>query len=104
MLLLETGMSRSELLGLRWEDLDVENRCLHINQGLVVYHSDDQDKQVMESSGLKNKFRQRVIPITNDELWERLCRIPRAIDVDGVTVHPEHMFYSPEGKPYQPNN
>lgn len=104
MLLLETGISRSELLGLRWEDLDIENRCLHINQGLVVYHSDDQDKQVMESSGLKNKFRQRTIPITNDPLWERLCQVPRILDVDGQTVAPEQIFYSPEGLAYQPNN
>ena len=27
MLLLETGISRSELLGLRWEDLDLSTRC-----------------------------------------------------------------------------
>ena len=104
MLLLETGISRSELLGLRWEDLDIEKRCLRINQGLVVYHSEDEDKLVMESSGLKNKFRQRAIPIMNDDLWERLCRIPRTIDVDGMQIAPEQIFYSPEGKPYQPNN
>lgn len=104
MLLLETGISRSELLGLRWEDLDTENKCLRINQGLVVYHSDEQDKLVMESSGLKNKFRKRAVPITDDELWERLCSIPRAVEVDGMTVTPENIFYSPEGKPYQPNN
>ena len=104
MLLLETGISRSELLGLRWEDLDTENKCLRINQGLVVYHSDEQDKLVMESSGLKNKFRKRAVPITDDELWERLCSIPRTVEVNGETVSPENVFYSPEGKPYQPNN
>ena len=104
MLLLETGISRSELLGLRWEDLDAENKCLRINQGLVVYHSDEQDKLVLESSGLKNKFRKRAVPITDDELWERLCRIPRTVEVNGETVSPENVFYSPEGKPYQPNN
>lgn len=102
-LLLETGISRSELLGLRWEDLDTENKCLRINQGLVVYHSDEQDKLVMESSGLKNKFRKRAVPITDDELWERLCNIPRTVEVNGETVSPENIFYSPEGKPYQPN-
>lgn len=37
MLMLETGISRSELLGLRWEDIDIENRVLHIRQGLVAY-------------------------------------------------------------------
>lgn len=104
MLLLETGISRSELLGLRWEDLDLTNRCIHIRQGLVAYHSEDAGKQVTESSGLKNKFRQRTIPIVNDELWDRLCRIPRTVRLNGRTVSPEHIFYSPEGNPYQPNN
>lgn len=104
MLLLETGISRSELLGLRWEDLDLSGRCIHIRQGLVAYHSEDAGKQVMESSGLKNKFRQRTIPIVNDELWDRLCRIPRTVRLNGRTVSPEHIFYSPEGNPYQPNN
>ena len=104
MLLLETGISRSELLGLRWEDLDVENRCIHINQGLVTYHSDDAGKLVTESDGLKNKFRRRTIPIIRDLLWERLCAIPRTIFVGGKTISPENIFYSPEGKPYQPNN
>ncbi len=104
MLLLETGISRSELLGLHWDDLDTSNRCIHIRQGLVAYHSDDVGKQVMENSGLKNKFRQRAIPIVNDELWERLSQIPRMVAVNGQTIIPEHIFYSPEGKPYQPNN
>ena len=104
MLLLETGISRSELLGLRWEDLDVENRCIHINQGLVTYHSDDAGKLVTESDGLKNKFRRRTIPIIRDSLWERLCAIPHTIFVSGKTISPENIFYSPEGRPYQPNN
>ena len=76
MVMLETGVSRSELLGLRWSDLDEENQCIQIREGLVVYHSVEQDKQVMEKSGLKNKFRRRSIPITDDELWERLLRAP----------------------------
>ena len=33
MLMLETGLSRSELLGLRWEDIDEENRCLASHRG-----------------------------------------------------------------------
>lgn len=56
MLLLETGISRSELLGLRWQDLDIEQRSIHINQGLVVYQSPDENKQVMECNGLKKQI------------------------------------------------
>ena len=104
MLLLETGISRSELLGLRWEDLDLEQQSIHINQGLVVYHSVEEDKLVMESNGLKNKFRRRTIPITDQELWKRLCQAPRTVNPGKCTMLTEQIFHSPEGKPYQPNN
>ena len=69
MLMMETGISRSELLGLRWEDIDREQCCIHIRQGLVTYRSTDQDKLVTASDGLKNKFRRRTIPITEGSLW-----------------------------------
>ena len=104
MLLLETGISRSELLGLRWEDLNLEQQSIHINQGLVVYHSVEEDKLVMESNGLKNKFRRRTIPITDQELWKRLCQAPRTVNLGKRTMLTEQIFHSPEGKPYQPNN
>lgn len=104
MLLLETGISRSELLGLRWEDLDLDGQSIHINQGLVVYRSADTGKEVLESSGLKNKFRKRIIPILDDTLWSRLCQAPRAVTKGNQTVLTEQVFHSPEGKPYQPRN
>ncbi len=57
MLMLETGVSRSELLGLRWEDIDEDVHGIRIAQGLVVYHDADEGKQVLSSDGLKNKYR-----------------------------------------------
>ncbi len=104
MLLLETGISRSELLGLRWEDINKETQSISINQGLVAYHSADNEKYVMESSGLKNKFRRRVIPITDHDLWLRLCQAPKAQTSGKTTVLTGQVIHSPEGKPYQPNN
>ena len=104
MLMLETGLSRSELLGLRWEDIDEENRCLRVTQGLVVYHDVDTDKRVMCSDGLKNKFRKRAVPITDDALWFRLTQAPRTVAVGNTTVLTEYIIHSPEGKAYNPNN
>lgn len=104
MVLLELGISRSELLGLRHEDVDREHRCIHVNQGLVVYHSADLGKQVMESNGLKNKFRRRSVPVTDDDLWNRLCNVPRSVKVGQTEIQTEYLFCSPEGKPYNPNN
>lgn len=104
MLAMETGISRSELLGLRWEDVDTDHALLHINQGLVFYHSEDQGKWVSESNGLKNKYRQRSIPLMDQELLNRLKALPQEIVVGKRTVKTEYIFHSPEGKPYQPNN
>ena len=89
---------------MRWEDIDAENQSIHINQGLVAYYSADEDKLVMESNGLKNKFRQRTIPITDNDLWKRLCHAPRTVTLGKSTILTEQVFHSPEGKPYQPNN
>lgn len=110
MLLLETGITRSELLGLRWEDIDADNNTILIRQGLVAYQDLDQEKWVIESNGLKNKYRQRAIPIVNPTLMERLKNKPRTVylppkgDNGQQVIHPEFVFHSPEGKPYQPQN
>ena len=110
MLMMETGISRSELLGLRWEDIDVEKQVLHIRQGLVAYQDLEEKTWVMESSGLKNSYRRRDVPLVESELLARLKAMPRSVRVklrggEGEeVVHPEFVFHSPEGKPYQPNN
>lgn len=111
MLMMETGITRSELLGLRWEDLDTEKQVLHINQGLVAYRTLDKKDWVIEANGLKNKYRKRSIPLVDADLIQRLKDKPRDITVtshikakDGTHVHTEYIFHSPEGLPYQPHN
>jgi len=81
-----------------------ESQSIHINQGLVVYHSADEDKLAMENNGLENKFWRRIIPITDDDLWERLRQSPRTVTLGKKTILTEQIFHSPEGKPYQLNN
>lgn len=110
MLMMETGISRSELLGLRWEDIDTKNKVLHIRQGLVAYQDLEEKTWVIEADGLKNDYRRRDIPLTDDDLIEHLKKKPRTIYVKykGASceeaVKPEFVFHSPEGLPYQPNN
>lgn len=107
MLLLETGISRSELLGLTWADFDPDRGIIHIRQGLVSYKDADEGC-VTVSDGLKNEYRRRSIPIVEPELLKRLREKPRQITYTAgnteITVETTHIFHSPEGKPYQPNN
>ncbi len=110
MLIMETGITRSELLGLRWGDIDPEENAIHIRQGLVGYQDLAENQWMVESDGLKNKYRQRSIPILDEELLQRIKSIPRTVNVRQrkgaapVKVAPENVFYSPEGKPFQPQN
>ena len=63
LLILETGISRSKLLGPRWADIGREQPCIHIRQQLASYRSPGQEKLAIASNGSKNKFRRRTIPI-----------------------------------------
>lgn len=107
MLLLETGITRSELLGLTWADFDPDRGIIHIRQGLVSYKDADEGC-VTVSDGLKNEYRRRSIPIVEPELLKRLREKPRQISYTvgetEIFVDTTHIFHSPEGKPYQPNN
>lgn len=111
MLLMETGISRSELLGLRWEDFDAERGVISVNQGLTSYV--DVDNGCVTAVGnLKNDFRKRSIPIVEETLLNRLRTTPHKVYVSTgagekkkVTAIPtEFIISSPRGKPYQPNN
>ena len=107
MLLMETGCSRSELLGLRFEDFDAEHGILHINQGLVSVNSKDGGETLI-ADGLKNGYRHREIPILEPRLLARLKAEPKTITISSGenerTVKAEYIFYSPEGKAYIPRN
>ena len=106
MFLMETGVSRSELLGLRWEDLNLEEGTVTISQGLVSFYNDEQEQWTTSADGLKNKYRHRTIPLVNTDLIDQLKAKPREIIPTGrkKPVKTEYVFYSPSGKPYQPNN
>ena len=107
MLLMETGCSRSELLGLRFDDFDAEHGILHINQGLVSVNSKETGTALI-ADGLKNDYRHREIPILEPRLLARLKAEPRTITLGSgeneQTVEAEYIFHSPEGKAYIPRN
>ena len=64
MMLLECGMRVSELLALRWSDIDLKKREIHI-------HASKQ-KSRQEFNDPKTKAGNRYIPIISDNLLERL--------------------------------
>lgn len=109
--LLETGLSRSELLGLRWEDLDAAACTLTIRQGLVEVKDPDTGKRKIVTEGLKTAYRARVVPISQD-LAAALDAKPRTVGKANrkykkgydEPLQTEFIFHSPSGLPERPNN
>lgn len=110
MLMMETGISRSELLELKWSDVDLEHCVFHIRQGLVSYQDVDTNAWVAEESSLKNDYRRRDVPLVDQDPLHLLRTKLRCIEVSGNNeagpkiIRPEFVFHSPEGHPCQPNN
>lgn len=62
-ILLGTGCRLGEALGLRWQDLDFENRVISINHSLVYYPANGSNKCVLRVSLPKTDAGIRTIPM-----------------------------------------
>ena len=62
-ILLGTGCRIGEALGLRWQDLDFENRIISINHSLVYYPANGSNKCVLRVSLPKTDAGNRTIPM-----------------------------------------
>ena len=67
--LLGTGMRIGECLGLRWEDIDLENRIISVNHNLVDFQDRELKKQVRKIQTTKTRAGIRTIPMI-DEVYE----------------------------------
>lgn len=65
-LLLSYGITRSELLGIQWSDIDFENATLRIERGVADVIDADTQKLKIVVGKPKNDFRKRSIPISTD--------------------------------------
>ena len=72
---IDTGLRRGELIGLRWEDIDLLQRILHVRRSISAYDTPDAVRQ--DSLTTKTEAGQRLVPIldgaqaTLEELYTR---------------------------------
>lgn len=109
--LMETAMSRSELLGLRWENHDSLNQILYLENGLVSQKSSTTGLYELVSSGLKNEYRHRAIPLSpllNGllSLKSRTVYVPgnKKKNIAAKTIHTQFIFHAPDGGAFDPTN
>ncbi len=100
------GLSCSELLGLRWRDVDFTGTNLHVRQKTVRERTADDAHGprwvAVTRKGGKNKHRVRDV-----HLYARLGLVLRAHRESqerlGIPTGPDHLlFLGPDGKPYPP--
>lgn len=80
------SLRRSEILAVRWEDVDLERRCIHV-RGAMVY---DSNEQLVEKPTNKNKSSRRTVPIMMDRLYE-LLKENYSSDGHVVDINPNTM-------------
>ena len=91
-ILLGTGCRIGEALGLRWQDLDFENRIISINHSLVYYPANGSNKCVLRVSLPKTDAGIRTIPMLDivKDAFEMLYEEQREngfneTEIDGMT-------------------
>ncbi len=87
---LATGLRRGELLGLKWDDIDLDQGVIHVRR--QVYHIDGEIREVP----LKTKHSYRSISISKDAV--ELLREMKKRKVS------EYVFPSPTGGPISPDS
>lgn len=103
LVLMETAISRSELLGLTWPDHDYKNHVIYINNGAVKVKNSNTGKWEMMVDGLKTVYRKRGVPISV-KLSQYLYIKPKKIYYRKQAIYPKHIFHSPAGQVYMPEN
>ena len=66
LLLMDTAITRSELLGIEWENVLWNKAYITIRNGTVLVQDPGTKKHYLLTDGLKNKYRKRDIPISKE--------------------------------------
>lgn len=95
------GLRRSELLGLRWEAVDMVNNIININHTVVL------QKVVVAKDDTKNKTSNRVYPLIN-EVKDIFIRISGEQEeykklFGDCYVNSGYIFTKADGSPYYPS-
>lgn len=67
-LMLTYGISRSELLGIMWDDIDFDNHILYIRRGVTDVQNTKTGKMELFIGEPKNDFRKRDIPLYSETI------------------------------------
>lgn len=97
-LLLETGLRASELLSIRWSDVDLEAREIYVRSAKYgeerVVFIGDLSKKALEAWKSHAAGDDRVIPITYTALYKRLKKLALRAGIDPRRVRPHVLRHT----------
>ncbi len=98
-LLLETGLRASELLSIRWEDVDLEAREIYVRNAKYgeerVVFIGDLSKKALEAWREHAAYNNdRVVPITYTALYKRLKKLASRAGIDPRRVRPHVLRHT----------
>jgi len=98
-----TGLRRSELLGLRWGDVDLEKSTLSVVQALHQLHG---GKYILREPKTKRSRRQIALsPLLAIALWEHRLKQEQAQKLLGRPLESRDLVFShPDGRPIRPDS
>ena len=98
-----TGLRRSELLGLRWGDVDLEKSTLSVVQALHQLHG---GKYILREPKTKRSRRQIALsPLLAIALWEHRLKQEQAQKLLGKPLESRDLVFShPDGRPIRPDS
>ena len=98
-----TGLRRSELLGLRWGDVDLEKSTLSVVQALHQLHG---GKYILREPKTKRSRRQIALsPSLAIALWEHRLKQEQAQKLLGKPLESRDLVFShPDGRPIRPDS
>ncbi len=103
---LATGLRRGELLGLKWEDIDLNNSTIQVRRSLQRVRKDGVNR--LEFTSLKTAKSKRFIPFPQEalkELKSHKTRQAREKLLLGQSYQENSLvFATADGKPLDPNN
>lgn len=95
------GLRRSEVLGLKWGDIDFESKTVSI-QHTRIYEEIDGKEMAVGRDVLKRKSSYRTLPMP-DSIWTLLCNLKTAHYGDSSAPIDAYVCLNREGKPIAPN-
>lgn len=102
------GLKRSEVLGLKWDAFDFENKTITIKHTVIIAKLDGK-RQLIQKDRTKNKSSYRTLPLL-DEITEKLLAFKeqqeyfkKAFGKSYSKEYKDYVFVKPDGKLIRPD-